>query len=130
MVVKCRDVSIKDISHGQMEREAAAVNAVRATRCRHMQQYLKLPENKENQTLHFHLEGHNDQDAWKLNYQFLEYAPLGNLQMLITNHQEAKRLIPEHFCWVVFRYIVEALITCQTGYCSELHKCILDANSR
>lgn len=39
-------------------------------------------------------------------------------------------LISEHFCWFVFRTLVDALITCQTGYCSEVCGNKLDAGTR
>lgn len=42
----------------------------------------------------------------------------------------SRRVIPEHFCWFVFQSIVEALITCQTGYCGEIHPTPLEPTSR
>ncbi|RMZ65996.1 g2-specific kinase nima [Pyrenophora seminiperda CCB06] len=118
-VIKCRDVSIKNFSHHSAELEAKAATALQASNCRHIQRLIQSPAGLV-QTLNFSLEGVNDPTSWKLHYQAFKYPPYGDLHTLIKNHQEADQRIPEHFCWFLFGSLVEALITCQTGYCNAI----------
>ncbi|KAI1594903.1 serine threonine protein kinase [Pyrenophora tritici-repentis] len=129
-VIKCTDISTKNNpSHGQVEREATAANALRATNCRHVQQSIEIQKGLEKQNLNFRVELLDDHPSWKLNYQASGYASHGTLRTLIKNHESAKQPIPEHFCWFVFGAIVHALITCQTEYCSEAQPTPIDAGS-
>ncbi|CAE6998736.1 hypothetical protein PTTW11_00776 [Pyrenophora teres f. teres] len=129
-VIKCTDISTKNNpSHGQVEREATAINALGATNCRHVQQSIRIPRGLDTQNLNFSIELLDDHPSWKLNYQASEYAAHGTLRTLINNHESAKQPIPEHFCWFLFGAIVDALITCQTGYCSEAHPTPIHAGS-
>lgn len=92
MAVKCRDVSIEgDVNaQGQVERESAAIHAIRDTECKHLLHHSNLVR----QDLSFKLEGYTPTDRghslWKLHYAVAEYTPHGDLHQLIKNHEESK----------------------------------------
>ncbi|KAF2134925.1 kinase-like protein [Dothidotthia symphoricarpi CBS 119687] len=117
VAVKIVDLSLdKDLAaKARAQREISAVHALHDLASRHILQYRgEIELDMRFDILAAHTEN-RDPSLWTQQLIFSTFAHGGDLHKLIENHALAGRPIPEHFCWFVFKSLVEALITLQTG---------------
>ncbi|KAJ4374840.1 hypothetical protein N0V83_001918 [Neocucurbitaria cava] len=122
VVVKCTDLSWdKDVNAKlSVKCEEDVVRAI-PDGCPHLPFYRNLQDHTMNFTIDGAYLDNKVPSSWRQRYVFSDYAPHGNLMDLMANHASAKKPIPEHFIWYVFKHVVDALVTFATGQCSDMH---------
>ncbi|KAF1848772.1 uncharacterized protein K460DRAFT_375557 [Cucurbitaria berberidis CBS 394.84] len=121
VAVKYTDISWdKDTTtKKRVELEEAVVHTI-PDGCRHLPAYRNIVDHTMNFTIDGGYSDNKDPSCWKQRYIFSDYAPHGDLYQLINNHARASKVVPEHFIWYVFKQLVDALTTLETGVCKEM----------